>query len=107
MLFIQKRANRSASVQNILIGIAIAVIFLPAVIALAACGFYTVRYTRLRWARTSTMADYLHDFAGSWTRLLTRAGPSEEQRCLRKMLLTGVCFVSYVSVLMAVATALK
>lgn len=93
--------------QNILIGIAIATLFSPAVIALTAFGFYTVQYTRLRWARKSTLGDHLHDFAGSWTRLLTRTDPPGEQRYFRRMLLAGACFVCYVSVLMAVGTVLK
>jgi hypothetical protein len=90
--------------HNILTGAAITILFLPAIIALAAFGFYTVRYTRLRRARKNTLADYLFDFAGSWARLLTSTDRPEEHRYLRRMLLAAACFVCYVSVLMAVAT---
>lgn len=93
--------------QNILIGAVIIILLVPAVSAIAACGFYALRYTRLRWARKSTLADHLHDFAGSWTRLLAHTDPPEEQRYLRRMLLAGAFFACYVFVLMAVVSVLQ
>jgi hypothetical protein len=87
--------------DNLLIALAVA-IFLPAVFALGALIFYTVQYVRLRRGRKDTWVDYLHDFAGSWTRLITRTDRPEELRYLKKMLLAGACFVAYVSVVMAV-----
>lgn len=86
----------------ILIGIVVFILFVPAVILLAAFGFYTIRYTRLRYARKSTLADHLFDFAGTWMRLFTRTDHPEEQRYLRRMLLAAACFVFYVLLLMAV-----
>jgi hypothetical protein len=88
--------------DNRLFALAVAIL-LPAVLALAACAFYMVRYMRLRRSRKDTCVDYLHDFAGSWTRLIARTDRPEELRYLRKMLLAGAFFVVYVSVLMAVA----
>lgn len=89
---------------DILTGIAVIILFAPAVIVLAAFVFYTVRYTRLRYARKSALADYLFDFTGAWTRLLSRTYHPEEQRYLRRMLLAAACFIFYVLVLMAVTT---
>lgn len=90
--------------QDIFTGMIVIILFVPAVILIAAFGFYTVRYTRLRCARKSTLADYLFDFAGIWTRLLSRTHPPEEQRYLRRMLLAAACIVCYASVLIAVTT---
>lgn len=87
---------------DILIGIVVFILFVPAVTLLAAFGFYTIRYTRLRWARKNTLADHLSDFAGGWMRLLSRTYHPEEQRYLRRMLVAAACFVLYVLVLMAV-----
>jgi len=84
------------------IAMTVVAICTPAVLSLAALVFYMVRYTRLRLARKMTMVDYLHDFAGSWTRLVTRADPPEEQYYLRRMLLAGAIFMAYVLIVMAV-----
>jgi hypothetical protein len=85
--------------SQIAIGVAI---LSPAVFALAALVFYMVRYLRLRRGRKDTWADYLHDFAGGWTRLIAHADRPEEQHYFRKMLIAGAVFVAYVSFLMAV-----
>lgn len=85
--------------SQIAMGVAI---LMPAVFALAALVFYTVQYRRLRRGRKDTWVDYLHDFAGGWTRLIARADQPEEQHYFRKMLLAGAFFVAYVSFVMAV-----
>jgi hypothetical protein len=87
---------------DILIGIVVFILFVPAIILLAAFGFYTFRYTRLRWARKNTLADHLSDFAGGWMRLFSRTYRPEEQRYLRRMLVAATCFVFYVLVSVAV-----
>lgn len=91
--------------QDIFTGMIVVILFVPAVILVAAFGFYTVRYTRLRCARKSTLADYLFDFTGIRTRLLSSTHPPEEQRYLRRMLLSAICIICYASVLMAVIAA--
>jgi hypothetical protein len=93
--------------NNILTGVVATVLLAPAVITLAAFGFYTVQYTRLRIARKNTLVDYLFDFAGSWARLLTSNDRPDEHRYLRRMLISGACFFCYVSVLVSAATVLK
>ena len=88
--------------------IAIAIlVFMPALCALGASAFYMLRYVRLRLSRKNTWADHLHDFAGSWTRLLMRSDPPAEQRCLRNALVAGACFVAYVSLLMGIGTIVR
>lgn len=77
-------------------------VLMPPVLALAALVFYTIRYLRLRRDRKDTWADHMHDFAGSWTRLIARTDPPEEQHYLRKMLFAGAFFIAYVSLVMAV-----
>jgi hypothetical protein len=88
--------------NDLKIAMAVVAICTPAVSSLAAFVFYTVRYTRLRLARKTTLVDYLHDFAGSWTRLVMRADPPEEQCYLRRMLLAGAIFAAYVLIVMLV-----
>lgn len=90
------------NMYDILIGIVVFILFVPAVILLAVSGFYTIRYTRLRWARKDTLADHLSDFAGGWMRLISRTYRPEERRYLRRMLVAAACFVFYVLVLVAV-----
>jgi hypothetical protein len=87
--------------ENVLMAFAFA-IFLPGVLALGAFGFYTLQYARLRLGRKNTLVDYLHDFAGSWTRLIARTDRPEELRYLKKMLFSGAFFFAYTSLLMAV-----
>ena len=77
---------------------------MPAVFALAALVFYTFRYMRLRRNRKDTLTDYLHDFAGGWTRLIARAERPEEKHYFRRMVLAGGIFVVYVSLDMSVVT---
>ncbi|UOD29244.1 hypothetical protein INH39_28145 [Massilia violaceinigra] len=84
------------------IAITVAII-LPGMLALAAAVFYTVRYMRVRRGRKDTLVDYLHDFTGGLFRLIARADPPEEQYYFRRMMLAGVLFFAYITVIMAVA----
>lgn len=87
--------------ENVLVAFAFA-IFLPSVLALGACIFYTLHYMRLRLGRKNTLVDYLYDFAGSWTRLIARTDRPEELHYLKRILFSGAIFVAYTSLLMAV-----
>lgn len=83
------------------IAMTVVAICTPAALSLGAFVFYMVLYTWLRLARKTTLDDYLHDFAGSWTRFVTRADPPEEQYYLRRVLLAGAIFMAYVLIVMA------
>ena len=77
-------------------------ILMPAVLALAALVFYMMRYLRLRRGRKDTLADYMHDFSGGWTRLITRTDQPAEQQIFRKMVVIGTFFAFYVTFVMAI-----